>query len=174
MRSAISGIVLQQIGVHRVDSISLLETVGDEEVDVVVANYVLMDTPELEEATRAFFRVLKPGGIAVVVFSHPCFPQGRAVASEDDEQTTFAWDFSYFQERKCVDEPWGHFTSEFIWFHRPLSDYWKAFVAAGFRIAEFEEPRIAPERYSLVDSPKLLKRSKTRPYSVAFKLQKDA
>lgn len=156
----------------RVDSVSELSTIGDGEVDVVVSNYVLMDTPELEEATRACHRVLKPGGHAVAVFSHPCFPQGRAAMSEDGARTTYAWDFSYFEERKCVDPPWGHFTSEFIWFHRPLSDYWKAFVAAGFQVVGFEEPRVTAERGSLVDSPRQLLRSRTRPYSVAFKLLK--
>lgn len=158
----------------RVDSVSELRTIEDAEVDVVVANYVLMDTPELAEATRAFFRVLRPGGHAVVVFSHPCFPQGRAVASQDGKEVTYRWDFSYFDEQRCVDPPWGHFTSDFIWFHRPLSAYWRAFADAGFRVGDFEEPRIEPERYSLVDTPRRLERSKSRPYSVAFKLLKDA
>ena len=157
----------------RVDSVSELRTIGDDEVDIIACNYVLMDTPELLKATKAFFRVLKPGGHAVVVFSHPCFPQGRAVASEDDAEIKYPWNFSYFDERRCVDPPWGHFTSDFVWFHRPLSTYWKTFVDAGFQVGEFEEPRIAPDRYSLVDSPKHLQRSKSRPYSVAFKLLKD-
>ncbi len=30
---------------------------------------------------------------------------------------------------------WAHFTSAFIWFHRPLSAYWKAFRDAGFDVA---------------------------------------
>jgi len=158
----------------RVDSVSELATIGDAEVDIVVSNYVLMDTPELAEATRAFFRVLKPGGHAVVVFSHPCFPQGRAVGSEDGTRVTYPWDFSYFDERTCVDPPWAHFTSDFMWFHRPLSAYWRAFADAGFHVADFEEPRIGPESYSLVDTRSRLERNRSRPYSVAFRLRKPA
>ena len=66
----------------RVDSCSELSTVPDAAFEVVVSNYVLMDTPRLEETTNAFHRALRPGGIAVLIFSHPCFPQGRATSSE--------------------------------------------------------------------------------------------
>jgi hypothetical protein len=37
---------------------------------------VLMDTPDLQGTLHAFHRVLKTDGMAVLVFSHPCFPQG--------------------------------------------------------------------------------------------------
>lgn len=155
-----------------VDSTSELQAVEDETLDRVIANYVLMDTPDLTGTMRAFHRVLNPGGVAVVVFSHPCFPQGRAEAWEDGEPVRYVWDFPYFEERKCTDPPWGHFSTEFIWFHRPLSDYWKAFTGAGFSVTDFEEPRIAPERYHLADTERRLWNSRTRPYSVAFRLEK--
>jgi hypothetical protein len=120
----------------------------------------------------AFNRVLKPDGVAVLVFSHPCFPQERATVSEDGEEIWYRWSFPYFEQRTCIDPPWGHFTSEFIWFHRPLSDYWKAFTAAGFAVVDFEEPRIAEDCYHLARTERQLKNSQTRPNSVAFKLQK--
>lgn len=129
----------------RVDSCSELRTVGDGDVDLVVANYVLMDVPDLEGTVRAFHRVLRAGGAAVLVFSHPCFPQGRAVT------------FPYFERRKVVDPPWSHFTQDFIWFHRPLSDYWKAFRAAAFVVDDFDEPRSTSE---------------TAAYSVAVRLRR--
>jgi hypothetical protein len=106
------------------------------------------------------------------VFSHPCFPQGRATFSADGEETNYRWTFPYFERRRCVDPPWGHFTSEFTWFHRPLSDYWKAFKVVGFIVVDFEEPRITKERYHLAADPRKLAASRSRPYSVAFKLQK--
>ena len=83
-----------------------------------------------------------------------------------------AGNFPYFEPRKCVDPPWAHFTAEFIWFHRPLSHYWKAFWAAGFVVVDFEEPRITAERYHLATNARQLKNSQTRPNSVAFKLVK--
>lgn len=156
----------------RIDSCSVLSTLADDEFDLVISNYVLMDTPDLEGTSRAFHRVLKPGGAAVLVFSHPCFPAGSSSLSQDGERVTYRWDFPYFGRQKRVDPPWAHFTSEFIWFHRPLSDYWKAFAAAGFAVVDFEEPRVAPERYHLVETKRALKKSQSCPFSVAFKLRK--
>ncbi len=156
----------------RVESCSNLSSIQDRSIDMVVANYVLMDTPDLQKTMQAFHRVLKDVGIVIVIFSHPCFPQGRATVSTDGESIQYQWDFPYFEQRKCIDPPWGHFTSEFIWFHRPLSDYWKAFKTTGFNVLDFEEPRITKERYHLAESERKLSNSKSRPYSVAFKLQK--
>ena len=156
----------------RVDSCTELATLPDGHFDLVVANYVLMDTPDLDAAMRAVHRVLKPGGAAVLVFSHPCFPQGGATVSEDGRQVSYHWDFPYFEPRKCVDPPWAHFKTEFLWFHRPLSDYWKAFAAAGLAVVGFEEPRLTEDRDHLAEDEKKLRNGKTRPYSVAFKLQK--
>ena len=156
----------------RVDSCAELRTIDDAHFDLVIANYVLMDTPDLHGTMLAFYRVLKPNGVAVLVFSHPCFPQGRAIVSDDGEAVRYDWHFPYFEQRQCIDPPWAHFTAEFIWFHRPLSDYWKAFRAAGFVVVEFEEPRITADRYHLVKTTRQLKNSQTRPGSVAFKLQK--
>jgi hypothetical protein len=94
--------------------------------------------------------------------------------SEDGEEVRYSWGFPYFEPKKCVDPPWAHFTSEFIWFHRPLSDYWKAFTEAGFAVVGFEEPRILPERYRLAKTAAGLRNCQTRPCSVAFKLRKPA
>jgi SAM-dependent methyltransferase len=156
----------------RVDSCSELGTLADEHFDLLIANYVLMDTPDLSGTMRAFHRVLKPDGVAVVVFSHPCFPQGNASDSADGSTRSFHWSFSYFDERKIVEPPWNHFKSDFIWFHRPLSAYWKAFTSAGFAVLELDEPRLTAERYHLAEDEDILERCKNRPYSIAFKLQK--
>lgn len=156
----------------RVDSCSELRSVDDEQFDLVIANYLLMDTPDLRGTMNAFNRILKPDGAVVLVFSHPCFPQGRARIPENGVEISYRWSFSYFDARKLADPPWAHFKSEFIWFHRPLSDYWKAFTAAGFSVVDFEEPRITEDRFHLVENERKLRNSRTRPYSVAFKLRK--
>jgi SAM-dependent methyltransferase len=156
----------------QVDSVAELTTVAEESMDLVVANYVLMDCDDLEGAAQSFSRVLRPGGVAVVVFSHPCFPGGRLKASDDARQMDIHWDFPYFERNRVVDPPWGHFTDDFIWFHRSLSDYWKAFKAAGFGVEDFEEPRVTEERYHLAENERKLARSKYLPWSVAFKLRK--
>jgi ubiquinone/menaquinone biosynthesis C-methylase UbiE len=156
----------------QVDSCSELKTVDDGSVDLVIANYVLMDTPDLTRAIKAFNRVLKNKGLAVVVFSHPCFPQGRATASPDGQGVQYYWPFSYFERGKCIDPPWGHFASKFIWFHRPLSEYWKTFITCGFEVEGFDEPSIPYERYPLAGNEQKLNFLRTRPCSVAFKLRK--
>ena len=155
----------------RVDSVSELRAVDDDSFDLIVSNYVLMDVPYLDETIRSFHRVLRPGGRALVVFSHPCFPQGARTDGPAGE-ATFTWSDSYFERHKIVEAPWAHFTSDFIWFHRPLSDYWKAFTGPGFQVTRFEEPRIGPERYHEAASDREVERSRTRPYSVAFELTK--
>jgi ubiquinone/menaquinone biosynthesis C-methylase UbiE len=155
-----------------VDDCLKLEKLSDQYFDLVIANYVLMDVPDLEGAMNAFNRVLKENGHAVLIFSHPCFPQGKATVSENNEEVNYHWNFSYFERQKYTVPPWGHFTSEFICFHRSLSDYWKAFKSAGFTIIDFEEPRLTAERFNLAENERQLQNGKTRPYSVAFKLQK--
>ena len=52
----------------RVDDCSELASVDGSHYDLVIANYVLMDTPDLRGTMAAFNRVLKPGGVAVLVF----------------------------------------------------------------------------------------------------------
>ena len=155
-----------------VDSCSDLSELESDAFDLAIANYVLMDTPDLEETMQALNRVLKQGGRAVLVFSHPCFPQGRADVSTATGEVTYTWPFPYFEHQKCVDPPWAHFTSDFIWFHRPLTAYWKAFKAAGFELLDLEEPRLCEARSHLAANARKLKNSRTRPYSIAFNLKK--
>jgi len=147
-----------------IDSCSELRSLGDEQFDLLIANYVLMDLPDLPGTIRAFHRVLKPGGRAVLVFSHPCFPAGRATPSR--KGLAYRWDEPYFEAGKRIDPPWGH------WFHRPLSDYWKSFFDAGFRVTGFEEPRLTADRAHLALNERERERSSNRPYSVAFRLEK--
>lgn len=153
----------------RVDSVSELTTVPDASIDRIVSNYVLMDAPDLEGAARAFHRVLRPGGVAALVFSHPCFPQGRRTERPDGTQL-YRWEAPYFERGRRVDPPWKHFEEEFVWFHRPLSDYFAAFRGVGFTIDAFEEPRLTPERAHLAPNEKERRDATTRPYSVAFRL----
>ncbi|PSM45467.1 methyltransferase type 11, partial [Chroococcidiopsis sp. CCALA 051] len=94
----------QNINFH-VDNCETMDSLEDNFFNAIVSNYVLMDVPDLENTMRAFNRVLKVNGIAVVVFSHPCFPQSRAIVIEDGE-SLYRWSFAYFEPQKCVDPPW--------------------------------------------------------------------
>lgn len=52
--------------------------------------------------------------------------------------------------------------------------YWRAFADAGFHVIDLDEPRITPERYHLAANERKLRNSRTRPYSLAVKLRKQA
>lgn len=157
---------------YHVDSVTRLKEIDDEQFDLVVANYVLMDVSDLEGAIDSFYRVLKPGGSAITIFSHPCFPGARMERTPDLSEVRYVWSFPYFERSRQVDPPWAHFTSDFVWFHRPLSDYWKAFTGAGFAVIDFEEPRLTSERAHLAKTEWSRQKKMVLPYSAAFKLQK--
>jgi SAM-dependent methyltransferase len=158
---------------HRVDSVSRLETVADASMDRVVLNYVLMDLPDLDGAARSIARVLRPGGAAVAVFSHPCFPQGDwTEVNLDTEEVTYRWRWPYFSTQRRSDPPWRHFKEPFTWWHRPLSVYTRAFRAAGLAIDEMDEPHVDVERAHLASSPRGRFNALNRPYSIAFRLVK--
>lgn len=156
----------------RVDDAEQLATVADATCDAVVSNYVLMDLPHLARAANAIARVLKPGGVAVVIFSHPCFPQGRAQVSGDSADISYTFHGSYFVEAEQTDSPWAHFTTDFTWFHRPLSHYCQAFRSAGLLIDEIDEPHLTPDRHHEAPDARVLRNSTQRPYSIAFRLLK--
>lgn len=153
----------------RVEDCTKLSTVEDGEMDLVVSNYVLMDTPNLTAAVTAMFRVLRPRGVAVVIFSHPCFPQADCNVHSNGS-ISYDWKHSYYEPSRQQDAPWKHFKSDFIWYHRPLEEYWRAFRSAGFQVDDFQEPHITPDNYHLAPNMTLLETYKERPISVAFKL----
>ena len=156
---------------YRVDSCATLASVEDGSCDKLVSNYVLQDLPELADAVGAFHRVLRPGGKAVLVFSHPCFPQSDETLVQPDGSVTYRWPFSYFEEHELEDPPWGTLSAPIVFYHRPLSAYWRAFRKARFEVMDFDEPVVAaepPEGYDLTR----LQSARMRPLSVAFLLRK--
>jgi SAM-dependent methyltransferase len=163
------------------DDCGVLATVADASKDRVVSNYVLQDVEDLGAAVRAFARVLKPGGRAVLTFGHPCFgvPGGP---QRDEHRVTYVWTFPYFEERRC-EEVWRgthhatgepiDFPSRFTYYHRPLKTYWKAFLAAGLSCLDFDEP-VLQAPYPPELPPEEIRRTTQCAWSVAFCLEKPA
>ncbi|WP_205944344.1 class I SAM-dependent methyltransferase [Pelagibius litoralis] len=150
------------------ESCETLSQVPDASQDRLVSNYVLQDLPDYRAALSAAQRVLRPGGRAVFILLHPCFPLSDKMEQEDGT-ISFHWESSYFDEAALEEPPWNHFTTVFTSYHRPLSAYWRAFTEAGFRILDFDEPVASPDG----ELPsELLKRFRMRPNSVAFHLEK--
>ncbi len=156
---------------HRADSCTTLHTIPDASIDKLVSNYVLMDLPALDDALAAFYRVLRPGGSAVLVFSHPCFPQSDETELQPDGSVTYRWTFSYFEAWELEEPPWRHFTSPFVFYHRSLTEYWRVFTRMGFAVTHLEEP-VVSDPPPLGYDPALLPKSRMRPNSIAFRLKK--
>lgn len=153
------------------DSIETLTTLQNESFDVVISNYVLMDAENLDNVISSLNRVLKTSGHMILVFSHPSFgPPGGGTVNENDQSVSFRWPFSYFDSKKLEDR-WGPFQTHFVFYHRPLSVYWKTFKQHGFDILDFDEPVMHPPYDPKID-PELILWYRMNPFSVAFLLKK--
>ncbi|MFT4647000.1 MAG: hypothetical protein ACI9X4_000206 [Glaciecola sp.] len=145
--------------------------------DLAISNYVLMDLPDLSGAVESLARALRPGGVAILIFSHPCFPQGEGATVDEDPRSSgvnYQWSSNYFESAATLEPAWGRFDSAFPCYHRPLSVYFRTFTGAGFTVTDLEEPRLEPERFHLVgDDTRRLHRSRLLPYSIAFRLQRN-
>jgi 2-polyprenyl-3-methyl-5-hydroxy-6-metoxy-1,4-benzoquinol methylase len=114
--------------------------------DKAVSNYVLMDVRDFRGTLQHVFRVLRPGSCFVVVISHPCFscgPGGWVKPALDSPRREDRFAFlvdEYFQSGPVLTQ-WGDF-DPITGYHRPLRDYWQAFIEAGFTVDGFEEPSI--------------------------------
>ncbi|MEI6519984.1 MAG: class I SAM-dependent methyltransferase [bacterium] len=143
--------------------------------DKAVSNYVLMDVLDYEAAIANVYDMLKPGGIFIVVISHPAFacgPGGWVSPVMDtprrEERTAFQVD-NYFI-RGAFLGAWGNL-DPVLSFHRPLRDYWQTFTETGFTITGFEEPSIT-ERGRRELPLSQVHQSMRIPYSCIFRLKK--
>jgi len=116
--------------------------------DLVVANMMLMDVPDLASAYSAVRRVLRRGGRFVCSITHPCFQAPHADSVVDAEGRFVA---------RCV----SRYATEGAWrssnpagirgrvgaHHRTLSGYLNALVVAGFALTHLSEPTLPPDRY---------------------------
>lgn len=136
----------------RVDDVRTLGTIDRASIDRVVSNYVLMDLPDIDSACRAIARVLAPRGAAVLVFTHPCFDGVEP----------------YCEERR-VEERWGPFSSDFVFWHRPLARYVGALRDARLEITHLEEPVLDRSVAHPFDRDREQALS-TRPLSIAIRV----
>lgn len=164
--AAAAGVTLE---LH-VSSCSSMSALADASFDRVVSNYVLMDLPDLSGAMHECARVLRPGGFAVLVFLHPCFNPPDGVERLEDGSVRYRWPahFPYIGSGR-FEEDWGPFTSSFIGFHRPLSDYFAAILAAGMTVEDLREP-VAVNTEGLTDDQ--IQRARMTAYSVVLKVRR--
>jgi ubiquinone/menaquinone biosynthesis C-methylase UbiE len=117
-----------------------LDDIHDASVDVATCQLALMDIPDLDATLGAVARVLVPGGVFAAVISHPCF-----LAPFADTVVTSDGDPARVIHRYLTEEFWRspnpHGVRRVGHWSRTLSTYLNAFVAAGFVLERFTEPR---------------------------------
>lgn len=146
--------------------------------DAIVSNYVLMDCQNYKEAVKEFARILKPGGLAVVAISHPCFntpSSGKrwvkipADTQRREERAGRIVDHYFLRCR--FEEYWGNFKTPFITFHRPLTDYYQAFLENEFVVTNLEEPSVSKLGKQELPAHRV-KYLLRIPWSIVFQLRK--
>lgn len=132
---------------------------ADASFDAVLASMMLMDVEDLDGTLREIVRVLKPGGRMFVSMLHPCFDGnhehgiGRQGQGENREVVVK----NYFEPREW-EAPLPNGTTSVIWRHRTLSEYVKAFLAAGLTITDMHEPRAAQQEAEQFRSLTMIRR----------------
>ncbi len=132
-------------GVAAADKINL-KTAGDQTFDVASIVLAIQNIKEMSETFKEASRLLKPGGMFVMVLNHPCFRIPKASAWGFDEKTKtqyrrvdqyglpFSVEVDMTPGKKAEGEK-----IRTLSFHRPLQEYFKALSSAGFSVVGLEE-----------------------------------
>ncbi len=115
-----------------------------ESFDLGVSYLNLIDIEDYRLAIREMTRILKPGGALIVanLNGHATASMTGWTKSDSGEKLYFAID--RYLEPRGVRVSWCGI--EVVNYHRPLSDYMKAFLGTGLTLDFFEEPAY-PEAY---------------------------
>lgn len=120
--------------------------IPDADFDVVLCSMMLMDCEDLDGTLREAVRVLKEGGRMFVSMLHPCFDGNHehGIGRQGQGETREVVVKNYFEPREW-EAPLPNGSTAVIWRHRTMSEYVKAFLAAGLTITDMHEPRATEE-----------------------------
>jgi SAM-dependent methyltransferase len=122
---------------------------SDSSFDLVVANHLLNDLPEIARPVREIARVLRPGGRFVTLILHPCFYGDRA------EQKVVDIGVSDYFTPRAVEQTFQvdglESPAPSVSWVRPLEAYTGAMASAGLHITGLTEPH--PTEAQLIASP---------------------
>lgn len=162
---------------YRVDNVCFIESVPNNEFDIVLSNLVLLNVPSLDDAISEFHRVLKVGGVLVFSIVHPAFnfygpgswEMGERNPDTKRREGLFFKVDRYFEENE-YQQYWKtregeKFPEPISFFHRTLSTYLNSLSSAGFRLLEFVEPKP-------IDDDQFFDRENRIPFFAVFKAQK--
>jgi 2-polyprenyl-3-methyl-5-hydroxy-6-metoxy-1,4-benzoquinol methylase len=124
-----------------------LATLGKNRFNSAVCNMALMDIPDIDPLINTLPSLLKPNGRFVFSISHPCFNSigsSKIIEEEDREGemiTTSGIKITQYI-RNTVAKGLGVIgqPEPQLYFHRPISDYLKSCIQAGFVLDGMEEP----------------------------------
>jgi SAM-dependent methyltransferase len=111
-----------------------LSQLSDGSFEGAVSSLALADVCDLRAAVQALARVLRPGGWFVFAINHPCGP----VSAGDGRLAHAARD--YFEEGFWRTPNPSSVRGRVGAYHRPLSSYLNALLAAGFVLERSLEP----------------------------------
>lgn len=162
---------------YRVANICNLDSISNDEFDIILSNLVLLNIPCLDDSFREFYRVLRKGGYLVFSIVHPAFnfygPGSWKLGEKNLD--TGRRDGLYFKVDRYFDEKefqryWtttkgDKFPAPISFFHRTLSTYMNALIGSGFSLVAFREPR------PTIDDA-FFEREKRIPFFVVCKAEK--
>lgn len=134
-------------GVFHAAPIDNLSFAKDKSFDKALCVLALQNIEEPSRALKEIARILKPGGILVIVLNHPCFriPKRSSWGFDEKEKLQYRRLDGYLSESKAKIEIYpgksarGEASSITHSFHRPLQTYAKMLANSGFVIARIEE-----------------------------------
>ena len=141
-RSAADGL---DIGYHCLNA-RALDGIAEGAFDLAIASMVMMNVEDYPAAMREAHRVLAPGAALCISITHPCFsaPVSDWVHGKGARASHFAVD-RYFERSVWEDRISPSFGTPTLRRHRPLEDYMKGAIDAGFVLRTFQEPMATDE-----------------------------
>lgn len=107
--------------------------------DIITSSLVFDHLLKLKPLFKECHRILKHRGIMIFSITNPIFYQEKSLAGKIKilgKTITFG---NYFERRKIIRR-WGG-TAIMEHYHRPLEDYFSAFLENGFELLRFREPQ---------------------------------
>lgn len=162
---------------YRVANICHLDSISNNEFDIILSNLVLLNIPCLDDSLKEFSRVLRQGGYLVFSIVHPAFnfygPGSWEMGEKDPitgrKQGMYFKVDRYFDEKEFqrywTTRKGDKFPSAISFFHRTLSTYLNALIASGFNLMAFREP------LPITQDP-FFEREKRIPFFAVFKAEK--
>jgi ubiquinone/menaquinone biosynthesis C-methylase UbiE len=149
---------------------SALREIASESIDIVVAAMSLMDVEDYDAAIAEAHRVLVDRGGLAMSITHPCFSAPVSAWVRDGAHGLRHFAVDRYLDRAAWDSYIAaSFHAPVVRRHRPLEDYLRAPIAAGFILRAFLEPEATEQEQA--KSSRFAKMSRI-PYFIFMRWEK--